>query len=108
MSPRLAQTDLDLRVLLGHVLIAKRGYANSAVQDAFEAALSAAEGRLRRHWLCPLFEGLHPSTNGEDPSCGRQQSATGSLRRWRLLQNPCLLADAWRRRLEPRLYGRLT
>jgi len=97
-SAETAQTDLDLRVLLGHVLIAKRGYANSAVQDAFEAALSAAERVPEEALALPALRGLASFYQVRGPLsraaaiCNRLVAAVEAS------ENPCLLADAWRRR----------
>ncbi len=54
----MAELELDLRVLLGHVLIARRGYASAAVQDAFERALALAEHLPEEARTLPALRGL--------------------------------------------------
>jgi tetratricopeptide (TPR) repeat protein len=99
LSPTdVAQTDLDLRILLGHVLIAKRGYANAAVQEAFEGALSAAERVREEGQALPALRGLASFYQVRGPLsraeviCNRLVAAVEST------GDPCLLVDAWRRR----------
>jgi class 3 adenylate cyclase/tetratricopeptide (TPR) repeat protein len=93
-----AETDLDLRVLLGHVLIAKRGYANAAVQEAFEGALCAAERVRDEVQALPALRGLASFYQVRGPLshaeviCNRLVAAVEST------GDPRLLVDAWRRR----------
>ena len=53
-----AEAELDLQVTLGHALIARRGYASAAVQQAFEAALGAASRVTDEARALPPLRGL--------------------------------------------------
>jgi tetratricopeptide (TPR) repeat protein len=97
-SAEVTQIDLDLRVLLGQVLIAKRGYANAAVHEAFESALSAAERVRDERRALPALRGLASFYQVRGPLaraaviCNKLVAAVEGTR------DPCLLVDAWRRR----------
>src|SRR5262249_39249138 len=52
------ERELDLRVLLGNVLIARRGYANVSVQEAFETALGVTERVREPARSLPALRGL--------------------------------------------------
>jgi tetratricopeptide (TPR) repeat protein len=97
-SPQVAEVDLDLRVLLGHVLIAKRGYASASVHEAFEAALQAAERVREETRTLPALRGLASFYQVRGPLsraeviCNRLVAAVEGA------EDPCLLVDAWRRR----------
>ena len=97
-SPEVTQPELDLRVLLGQVLIARRGYANAAVQEAFESALSAAERVREEARTLPALRGLASFYQVRGPLsraegvCNRLVAAAEST------GDPCSLVDAWRRR----------
>lgn len=97
-SDEISQIKLDLSVLLGQVLIAKCGYANAAVHEAFEMALGAAEQVREEARALPALRGLASFYQVRGPlsraavMCDRIVAAVEDT------QIPCLLVDAWRRR----------
>ena len=54
----LAEDELELLILLGQTLIARRGYASSAVQETFEHALRVAGEVVDDTRILPLLRGL--------------------------------------------------
>jgi tetratricopeptide (TPR) repeat protein len=96
--PDVSQPELDLRVLLGQVLIARRGYANAGVQEAFESAISAAEQVREEARTLPALRGLASFYQVRGPLsraegvCNRLVTVAEST------GDACSLVDAWRRR----------
>ncbi|MET0531852.1 MAG: AAA family ATPase [Microvirga sp.] len=93
-----AEADLDLNVLLGHVLIARRGYANAAVQEAFEGALRAAKRIREESRVLPALRGLASFYQVRGPLSRAETICNRLLAGVKGSRDPCILVDAWRRR----------
>jgi class 3 adenylate cyclase len=97
-SLEIPEAELELRVLLGHALIARRGYANTSVQESFERALSAAERVRDEAGTLPPLRGLASFFQVRGPLsrataiCDRLVAASDRS------GDVCLRVDAWRRR----------
>jgi class 3 adenylate cyclase/tetratricopeptide (TPR) repeat protein len=97
-SGAVAHAELDLRVLLGHVLIARRGYASEAVQEAFETALAAAETVSEESEVLPALRGLASFYQVRGPLSRAQIICSRLVSAAEKSSDPCLLVEAWRRR----------
>jgi class 3 adenylate cyclase len=97
-SQDIPEAELELRVLLGHALIARRGYASRSVQESFESALSSAERVRDQARTLPPLRGLASFFQVRGPLsrataiCDRLVSAAEAS------GDICVLVDAWRRR----------
>ncbi len=94
-SPEL---ELELRVLLGHVLIARRGYANAAVQEAFEGALAVAERVPDQTRTLPALRGLASFYQVRGPLSRAEAICERLLTAAERVGGAPVLTDAWRRR----------
>jgi class 3 adenylate cyclase/tetratricopeptide (TPR) repeat protein len=93
-----AEMELDLYVLLGHVLIAKRGYANVIVQEAFESALGAAERVQEVARTLPALRGLASFYQVRGPLSRAEGICDKLVNIAESTGDLCSLVDAWRRR----------
>lgn len=93
-----AETELDLYVLLGHVLIAKCGYANAIVQEAFENALGAAERVREVARALPALRGLASFYQVRGPLSRAEGICDKLVNIAESTGDICSLVDAWRRR----------
>ena len=93
-----AEKELDLRVLLGHVLIAKRGYASAAVQEAFEGALGVADRVREAPRSLPALRGLASFYQVRGPLSRAEMICEKLVTVAQSTADNCSLADAWRRR----------
>jgi tetratricopeptide (TPR) repeat protein len=96
-AARRAEMELDLQVLLGHVLIARRGYANSAVQEAFEKALVTASRLPDDDRVLPLLRGLTSFYQVRGPLSKAAALCDRLVAAAERSGDACMLADAWRR-----------
>jgi class 3 adenylate cyclase/tetratricopeptide (TPR) repeat protein len=93
-----AEAELDLRVLLGHVLIAKCGYANAIVQEAFEGALGAARRVREVARTLPALRGLASFYQVRGPLSRAEGICDKLVAVAESTGDVCSLVDAWRRR----------
>jgi class 3 adenylate cyclase/tetratricopeptide (TPR) repeat protein len=93
-----AEMELDLKVLLGHVLIAKCGYANAIVQEAFEDALGAAERVKTVARTLPALRGLASFYQVRGPLSSAEGICNKLVNIAESTGDLCSLVDAWRRR----------
>jgi class 3 adenylate cyclase/tetratricopeptide (TPR) repeat protein len=92
------EAELDLRVLMGQILIARRGYANAAVQEVFEAALKITERVPTQARTLPAFQGLASFYQVRGP-LSRAEAICGTLVTMaEHTGDDRMLVDAWRRR----------
>jgi tetratricopeptide (TPR) repeat protein len=92
------ERELDLRVLLGHVLIARRGYANVSVQEAFETALGATERVREPARSLPALRGLASFYQVRGPLSRAEMICDRLVSVAETIGDNCALVDAWRRR----------
>jgi len=93
-----AEMQLDLQVLLGHVLIAKCGYANAIVQEAFESALGAAERVEEVVRTLPALRGLASFYQVRGPLSRAEGICNKLVNIAESAGDLCSIVDAWRRR----------
>jgi class 3 adenylate cyclase/tetratricopeptide (TPR) repeat protein len=93
-----AEMELDLHVLLGHVLIAKCGYANAIVQEAFEGALGAARRVQEVARTLPALRGLASFYQVRGPLSSAEGICDKLVNVAESTEDLCSLVDAWRRR----------
>jgi class 3 adenylate cyclase/tetratricopeptide (TPR) repeat protein len=98
VAPLEAEAELELRVLLGHVLIARRGYASAAVQQAFESALGSAERVREEARILPALRGLASFYQVRGPLSRAEAICNRLVTAAERAADPCMLVDAWRRR----------
>jgi class 3 adenylate cyclase/tetratricopeptide (TPR) repeat protein len=96
MSPD-PEIALELHLLLGHVLIARRGYASAAVQEAFEAALKLAE-QMQEAARGPPLRGLASFYQVRGPLSRAEAICNWLVSVAEQSGEHCALIDAWRRR----------
>jgi|RhiMethySRZTD1v2_1073278.scaffolds.fasta_scaffold22010_3 class 3 adenylate cyclase/tetratricopeptide (TPR) repeat protein len=92
------ERELDLRVLLGHVLIARRGYANVSVQEAFETALGATERVREPARSLPALRGLASFYQVRGPLSRAEMICDRLVSVAQNTADNFSLVDAWRRR----------
>jgi tetratricopeptide (TPR) repeat protein len=80
------------------VLIARRGYASTAVQEAFEGALSAAEHVREETRALPALRGLASFYQVRGPLSRAEAICNRLVAAAERAGHPCMLVDAWRRR----------
>ena len=93
-----AEAELDLQVTLGHALIARRGYASAAVQQAFEAALGAASRVTDEARALPPLRGLASFFQVRGPLRKAAAICDRLIMAAERSGSASSLADAWRRR----------
>jgi class 3 adenylate cyclase/tetratricopeptide (TPR) repeat protein len=97
-SPDIAEIELDMRVLLGNVLIARRGYASEFVQEAFESALTAVERTRDEIQTLPALRGLASFYQVRGPLSRAEVICNRLVTVAERTGEVCMLVDAWRRR----------
>jgi len=98
LSPPDAKAELELRVLLGQVLIARLGYASARVQETFEEALGAAEQVRDQTHAVPALRGLASFYQVRGPLSRAEAICSWLVAAAERADEPCMLVDAWRRR----------
>lgn len=96
-APQRTEPELELQVLLGHVLIARRGYASSAVQEAFEKALALAGAVPDEDSALPMLRGLATFYQVRGPLSKAAAISARLVAAAERSGDACMLADAWRR-----------
>ena len=93
----MAEAELELLILLGQALIARRGYASSAVQETFERALRVAGDVVDDTRILPLLRGLASFYQVRGPLTQAEAVCNRLVAGAERSNDPRALPDAWRR-----------
>ena len=91
------KAKVELLILLGQVLIARRGYASSTVQETLEEALAIAGDTPEEARLLPLLRGLTSFYQVRGPLSKASGLCARLVASAERSGDACMLADAWRR-----------